>query len=433
MGHHRIVIGIAALLLAAGLIIGQDDGSDIQAMEVAWGYQVASSGKDAMFGIAIDAEGNYLATGRTSGALGGTNQGDCDAIVVKFDSDGAQQWIHQFGGSGHEEPIGVVVDDEGNCYVAGDTASGIFNNIMPQAGNRTGPDVFLVKYDSDGEQVWALRFGLAGRDYSYDMAAGPEGNIFVAGFTSSGLDGNHQGGDDAFVAKFNTDGELVWIRQIGTPKREIGFAVTVDGAGNCYLGGATAGSMDGEASGGLDLFIAKFDPDGEQLWVKQHGSSEQDLCADLAYDDENECLYAVGNTRGDLVQDAAGKRDGLVIQFDSDGNWLWGLQIATDGDDVVRSIVIDSQGCYVGGRSGGYLGGTSWNGTGMYLARIDIDGNLEWLHQFGPANTTFLGLAVDDDGSFAIIGHTQGNFIGPSQGGSDGFLAKLTHEIDEAE
>ena len=91
--------------------------------------------------------------------------------------------------------------------------------------------------------------------------------------------------------------------------------------------------MEGEHNGDRDLFFAKYDSDGEQLWLIQYGSDAADVCEEVAFDRANECFYAVGLTMGSLVDDSAGTQDAWVIQFDSDGNWLWGQQIGSVGHD----------------------------------------------------------------------------------------------------
>ncbi len=433
MGNRRTVIAAATAVLvaAAGLVVAQQlNEQRTQAPQIAWSHHAATANTDSIMGIAMDAEDNCYVAGCTRGALTGVNHGSYDAVLMKFDAEGAQQWIRQFGGPGLDTATSVAVDAEGNCFVAGRTYSSIFQNVIPGQTGSTGADAYLIKYSADGEQLWGVRLGKEGMERFRALAVDGEGNCYAVGYTASGMDGQNQGEEDAMVAKFTSLGELLWVRQFGTPDTDWAVAAAVDQDGNIYIGGGTLGSMENESNGDWDMFIAKYDPDGEQLWLAQHGTSAMDLCWDLAIDTVNECFYTVGDTYGDFAGDYAGRKDGWVVQFDYDGNWLWGRQIGSNGDEDAAAVVADAEGCYVSGDAfGGPLGGTLDDVGTMFLTRFDIDGNREWMHQFGPAGSCrLLNIALDAAGNCTIVGEHEGDFVGPNQGRKDGFVAKVVHE-----
>jgi len=97
-------------------------------------------------GVATDSSGNVYVTGGTKGGLdGNTSAGDTDLFVIKYNSSGTKQWTKQLGTSGDDYANGVAVDSSGNVYVAGDTYGGLDGNN--NAGNN---DIFVVKYNSSG-------------------------------------------------------------------------------------------------------------------------------------------------------------------------------------------------------------------------------------------------------------------------------------------
>jgi len=103
-------------------------------------------------------------------------------------------------------------------------------------------------------------------------------DAYVAGHTLGGLDGNTSaGGDDLFLVKYDTNGNKLWTRQLGTSSLDGAYGVAVDGSGNAYVAGHTLGGLDGNTSaGGDDLFLVKYDTNGNKLWTRQLGSSSWD-------------------------------------------------------------------------------------------------------------------------------------------------------------
>src|SRR5207302_5333952 len=128
----------------------------------------------------------------------------------------------------------TAVDSSGNVYVIG-TATGDFGSQLNQAGQ----DVYLTKYDSAGNVVWQNLLGSAGDASGYDLALDPSGGVVVTGAstadltTSSVADGNN----DSFVARYDGNGVQSWIKLIQTLATNQANAVSVDASGNIYIGG----------------------------------------------------------------------------------------------------------------------------------------------------------------------------------------------------
>ena len=117
-----------------------------KASPTSWTKQLGSSSNDDAFGVATDSSGNVYVTGATTGGLdGNTSAYGNDLFVVKYNSSGTKQWTKQLGTSGHDNARGVATDSSGNVYVAGDTTGGLDGNTS--AGSS---DIFVVKYNSSG-------------------------------------------------------------------------------------------------------------------------------------------------------------------------------------------------------------------------------------------------------------------------------------------
>ena len=106
--------------------------------------------------------------------------------------------------------------------------------------------------------------GTSSTDNAYGVATDSSGNVYVTGNTNGGLDGNTSAGSwDLFVVKYNSSGTKQWTKQLGTSSTDWAKGVATDSSGNVYVAGYTAGGLDGNTSaGGLDLFVVKYNSDG---------------------------------------------------------------------------------------------------------------------------------------------------------------------------
>ena len=206
--------------------------------------QIGTAGIDLVFSSTADSEGNVYVGGGTSGSLAGPKLGPKDAWLAKLDSNGNQLWSEQFGTAGIES-VWAIANDGSNIYVVGDTSGNLGNT------NQGGRDVYLTKFDSDGNQLWIQQFGTSKMDLSYAVTTDSRGHIYINGFTYGDLGGlnNNTGQNffnnteakfsafvptgDSFVAKFDSDGNQLWIQQFGTVEVEDSYGVAVDKDGGC--------------------------------------------------------------------------------------------------------------------------------------------------------------------------------------------------------
>ncbi len=132
-----------------------------------------------------------------------TNDGSySDFIIVKYNSSGTKQWTRQLGSSSNVKGFGIATDNNENIYVTGYTEGGLDGNIS--AGSS---DLFVIKYNNSGIRQWTKQLGTSRSDHGYDIITDSSGNIYVTGYTNSGIDGNESaGGADFFVVKYNSSG-----------------------------------------------------------------------------------------------------------------------------------------------------------------------------------------------------------------------------------
>jgi hypothetical protein len=289
---------------------------------LAWVKQFGTAADDTSVGISVDSNGNSYVIGKTYGAFAGNvTQGAYDAYIAKYDTNGTQTWIKQFGTNQDDEAIGVSLDSNDNIYVLGSTAGAFAGNT-----NVSGFDVFVSKYNSSGTQAWVKQLGSSGNNYANinGISTDSTGNVFITGYTDGTFSGNTSlGSYDGFVAKYSTTGTLDWVQQFGTTSDDYSIASKTDSAGNTYVTGWTSGQLTGNtALGGYDGFLAKYNTSGTRLWVKQFGTNSNDYANGLSIDKLGN-IYVSGWTDGSFpTYTNQGGQDSYIALFDTNGNQL---------------------------------------------------------------------------------------------------------------
>ena len=225
-----------------------------------------------------------------------------------------QIWLRQFGSSGNDRARALVPDGAGGVIVAGETNGSLGG---PFAGGLR--DAFLARYDADGNRLWIRQFGNGSTERASALAPDGAGGVMVAGWTNGSLVGGPSSAPfgDAFLARYDGDGNRIWIRQFGTSGFDNVQALAFDGAGGVIVGGSTDGSLSGPNTGDADAFLARYDGEGNQRWIHQFGTTVSDDVSSLAPDGQGGVAVA-GTTGGSLGGSSAGRNDAFVARFTVD-------------------------------------------------------------------------------------------------------------------
>ena len=209
-GTNKIGDNIAIKIKYSASIIVQDNNSGL-----VWSSQLGTSRDDVILDLVTDPLGNSFVTGFTYGTWDGNSAaGSTDMLLIKYNSSGAKQWSQQLGTASDESGSGVAVDEDGNTYVTGYTTGGIEGNKW--LGDY---DIFLVKYNSNGIKQWVKQFGTSKKDESMSLGLDKQGNIYIAGHTHGGLDGNTNSGNNDFIlVKFNSSETSSGLVNLGLQK-----------------------------------------------------------------------------------------------------------------------------------------------------------------------------------------------------------------------
>jgi Beta-propeller repeat len=122
---------------------------------------------------------------------------------------------------------------------------------------------------SEADPAWVRQLGRTSTDAAFAVHVDRRGTVFVAGTTEGSLGGRNAGDFDAFVSTFRPGGRLLWTRQLGSAARDSAVAVTSDRDGAVYVAGTTFGSLARKNAGQYDAFVAKYDPQGNRIWIRQ--------------------------------------------------------------------------------------------------------------------------------------------------------------------
>ncbi len=301
------------------------------------------------------------------------------------------------------------------------------------------------------------QFGSVQVDYARDVATDAAGNVYVAGTTHGAIDAPAQivpnankGGADAFVAKFDPDGTLLWVTQFGSAADDFVEGISLDKFGFLYAAGWTRGSMPGGAdqsgtpntnAGGTDIFVAKIHCEsGTTRWIKQYGSPKDDVANGVATD-RSGFVFVVGSTSGaiDGTTDPGDYSDAFIMKLDS-----YGINMAVNQfnaaarplDNYAYAVAVDSHASYdyifVTGLVRAYENGS------LFVARFDtwLDPDTRKIVTLGGPNKgsdNDIGraIAIDSKGFVIVAGSTSGAFEGNAwSGAEDIVVVKYTNSLN---
>lgn len=389
-----------------------------------WGTSAALISESGS-SVAVDKNGNIYVSGQTDGAFDGnvSPKNGQDAFLSKWNKDWkTREWTEQWGAESSAQGNSVVVDGNGNIYVAG--------NVYRWDVDR---EPFLSKWDSDGTNVWEKQWGTASEDHALSAALDAAGNIYVTGYTLGALDGNvSKGAYDIFLTKWDAGGTKAWTTQWGTNDSDMGHSVAVDRDGNIYVTGETHASLESANQGYGDIFLTKLKSDGTIIWTRQWGTIDADRGHAVAVDDDGN-IYVTGQVWESLDgNDYGGLNDIFLTKWNPDGAKAWTRQWGTNDLDHGNSVTVDKNGdIYVTGETDSSLDGNASSGsTDIFLTKWDSDGTKVWTKQWGTGTgEVSRSVAVDGNGNIYLTGWTWGPLDGTvNEGYGDIFLTILPAE-----
>jgi enterochelin esterase-like enzyme len=303
------------------------------------GTLIGTAGDDRAGGVTSD--GATIGLAAAGSIAGQPYAGALDAVVIHRDAQGATQWVKELGTSAADRLYGTVLGSQGEIYVAGYTR-GNLDGLHPGS---PADDAFVARFEPDGTLSWLKQFGDPSQaDRVYAIVANPAGGVYVGGYTKGSLGGATNAGDkDAWVGSFSATGQLRWLRQIGGVGEDKTLAVTTANGAVYAAGVAGAGMPGGTALGGADGWVAKLDDTGAVAWLREIGTSDSDQLAGIAATPDGDVI-AVGDTAGSLGGANAGGHDAFALRLTPSGKVSWTTQLGTSADDRAADVAVQADG-----------------------------------------------------------------------------------------
>jgi len=402
----------------------------------------ASFGDNSAQSSATDALGNVYITGYFNDmmlifgtdTLGNNNTGNC-MFLVKYDNNGNELWAKTAEGMGQSFGNAVATDAFGNVYVTGSCIFPITFDTITLNGPSHG--IFLTKYDTNGNALWAKASGGSFSQSPTAIAVDSSDNIFITGWfwnssiTFDTIVLSNAGVDDIFIVKYNSLGNVQWAKSAGGVNDDRGAGIAVDNSGNVFVAGSYSsasisfGSLLTNytvAGGAFDVFLLKLDSNGNQLWASSAGNGGHDYATSVSVDVTGSAFVSgmfngTSITFGSVVLNNAGFSGYAamyIVKYNSVGTALWANTASGNFSSNATSTAVDiSRNVYVAGNfydSTITFGSTVLHNItpqldDVYLVKYNATGVVQWAVSAGSesedrANST----SIDAFGNVFLAG-----------------------------
>jgi hypothetical protein len=440
---------------------------------MSWAQGGGNAGIDLGWNNETDAAGNVYSCGVFSGTIDAdpgsgvfnlTSNGVRSFYLIKYNASGNFLWALSAGGSALNNFCIVAIDPAGNPVLSGTFSGTVDFNPGPGTFNLTAQaeDIFVVKYNTSGQMIWAIQAGGAGNESAGDCAIDLSGNICITGdYSQVGT-----------VLKLNSAGTVLWTKQFASvsPSFSKGASVAVDALDNILVTGLFSGTVDFNPGAGvlnltsqsyLDGFLTKLDATGNFMWAKHIVKSSGVSLGTSLVGDVAGNSYVIGRFEGTadfdpgpgtITATANGFNDLFVSKYTSVGNLSWVKVLTGPGSESGDDICIDPSGMYItvagdfnglfdfDPGTGSYIidGGVPGLGSG-FLCRLTNAGEFVWAGAFeGPGAGSCFSVSTDGCNNLYVSGYFSNALdtepgsninILPSTGDNDFFTLKISQSL----
>jgi len=423
-----------------------------------WAIAEGAAYNDYITSIDCDDEGNVYAVGVFEGTVdffGETliSTGGNDVFIASFNAQGNLIWVRQGGGTYEDFPRDIYTDNQYIYVTGGFGEQAIFDDeTLISTGVR---DMFLLKYDLEGNLQWATSGGSVTDDAGNSVTADDEGNIYIVGdMNYTATFGNHSvtyyGFTDIFIAQYDANGICQWATSAGGPIYDYGSSIAVVN-NNLFIGGsfndvAVFGTSSVTSVDLVDIFIAHYLTDGTFVEVVSAGGMNNENLQCMAVD-SNLNVYISGwfmldITIGDNTFNSNGVYDIFLAKYEPGVGFNWAQSFGGVGSDEALDMY-----CDVGDNlifTGIFentvtLGSTQLVSDGFddgFMGKFDHNGTFDWVYQAGGSGGIRVNACTaDNDDNYYFAGDFVeeliiGNFVFNPVGAYDLFMAKLGEGSD---
>ncbi len=319
--------------------------------DVIWAKSFGGAISDGVRSVALDQNNNIVIVGYFSSnslTIGTITVNETpgnissDMFIAKLDPSGNALWLKVSGGVWDDSFSDVAVDNMGNIFATGafEGPNTSFGSINVAGAGPGHSKACIVKYDTNGNVVWAKTAGGSSSDGGESIAIDSNGDVYVCGNMASAtimfdaITLTNLGNSDSFIVKFNSNGTALWARIIGGASDDGSFDIQIDNNNNPYVLGyyysptINFGTTVITNAGDRDFYIAKYNSMGVPQFIKRGGGVNLDTLTSITIDG-NDNLYACGwyfgatTTIEGNVLNNTGSNDIVILKYNSSGNLIW--------------------------------------------------------------------------------------------------------------
>ena len=277
-----------------------------------WEKTFGGANLDLGYSVKQTSDGGYIITGRTTSF----GNGGSDVYLIKTDGNGNELWNKTFGGTEDEQGYSVQQTTDGGYIITGRTES---------LGNG-GSDVYLIKTDGNGNELWNKTFGGSNFNEGLSVQQTTDGGYIIAGNTSSSVD------DNIYLIKTDDNGNELWNKTLGGTEDDLGYSVQQTTDGGYIVIGETTSFVNGY----YDVYLIKTDGNGNELWNKTFGGIYHDVGYSVQQTNDGGYIITGKNSSFGNGDDD----DVYLIKTDGSGNITSTFNIPTSSNRKL-DIVID--------------------------------------------------------------------------------------------
>ena len=474
------------------IIITLSSSTTCAGQNLEWARTFGQTNYDFISDFEIDESQNIYITGTFCGTIDLATEenpitleaySECDILVAKLNPDGLALWAFNIGGDTYSGGNGISLDDNQNIYITGyfdgtadfdpSNNDATLSILESQINPINSPDGFIAKYDSGGNYIWAHHIGGRGIDKPLNIVFSPDSSFYLNGnytdtanFSTNPLEEElliAQNFSDAFVAKYDLQGQLIWLRGFGGASTESANELIVLDDQSIIVSGDFSVNVEFVPGGetitdqnGNDIILTRYDVDGNLVWANAiSGENNEGIRAIQQVDSNsfiiggyfsNSIIFNVGTNEEEFYYSTQ-LVNGFIASYSIDGDYDWSINFGgPEYGAFVNALAIDDQKNIFA--TGGFLGSidldpgpdsagfTSMGSSDIYLAKFDSLGNYQWGQTVGGlSQNSSTGLHLDQQENILLFGTFKsaidldpgpGEFTFSSNGQTDPFIAKYT-------
>jgi hypothetical protein len=358
-----------------------------------WQIAFGGTSKDIAYGVVAAEEGSVIVVGQCRSY----GKGRDDILAMKVDRKGKTLWKKTFGRKRKDIAYAITRTADGNFVAVGESRS------FSKLGD---PDVYVVKFDTNGNLIWENTFGGEMRDFAKSVVATGDGGVLIAGSSESFGDDYL----DAYILKVNKNGKEEWAKVLGGERDDIANSIALTADGGFVIAGVT--QSYGYQS--KDYYIVRFDKHAKQRWTKVYGEESEDIAKGVVATKDGGCVVT-----GATKSYGSKRNDVMVIKVAANGKLIWQRLFGYKEKEWMNAIAKTDDGGFM------MAGVTDSFGHGefdFYVMQLDQEGHSLWSPVYGGEDDDVAhALTRTTDGDYVVVGSTKSY----GKGKEDYFIVKL--------